>query len=62
MLFSIVAVPIYISTNNSVGGFPFPHTHHNTDCRFFYYGHSDQYETVWKGKKIGHWKMNSPGR
>ena len=35
MLFSIVAVLIYISTN-SVGGFPFLHTHHNTDCRFFF--------------------------
>ena len=22
----------------------------------------NSYKSVWKGKKVGHWKMNSPGR
>ena len=41
ILFSIVAVPIYIP-NNSLGGFPFLHTLLVfVICRLFHDGHSD---------------------
>ena len=46
MLFSIVAMPVYISTNN-VGGFSF--FMHSPACdilRFLNYSHSDQREVV----------------
>ena len=44
MLFSIVAVPIYVPTN-SVGGFAFLHTLPSICCyRFFDDDHSDQCE------------------
>ena len=46
MLFSIVAVPIYIPTN-SARGFPFLHTLSAfVVCRFFDDGHSDWCEVM----------------
>ena len=46
MLLSIVAVPIYISTN-SIKGFPFHHTSPAfIVCRFFDVGHSDWCEVI----------------
>ena len=46
IFFSIVAVPIYIPTNN-VGGFPFLHTLSAfTVCRRFDDGHSDRWEVI----------------
>ena len=46
MLFSIVAEPIYIPTNN-IGGFPFLHTPLAcTVCRSFDDGHFDSCEVI----------------
>ena len=45
-MFSIVAVPTYIPTNN-VGGLPFLHTLSAfTVCRLFDDGHSDPWEVI----------------
>ena len=46
ILFSMMAISIYISTK-SVGGFPLLHTHPEFIlCRFFDDGHSDQCEVI----------------
>ena len=45
ILFSIVAAPIYVPTNN-VGGFPFLHTLSSIICRLFGDGHSDEDEVI----------------